>query len=171
VTLGVTHRAAREALHSLLEALPDAAILVNQSSVIRLANGRAAQLFGFTAEELRGQHLDVLLDPRDRARALAALGSGSGIEQLRGARKDGTEIAMRVCFNAMEPSAAVPTRAFVVVARTAICCRAGLMMVAWTGSMMVKLGSEGQVVGWFVRVVGRWCRRRGPRRRRARASG
>lgn len=116
----VARRAAREALRSVLEALPDAAILVDEQSVIRLANGRAAQLFGFAAEELEGRHLDVLIDERDRARALAALRSGGGIEQLRGVRKDGAEVAVRVCVNAMEPSGVVAARTFVVVARPAV---------------------------------------------------
>lgn len=118
--MGATHRAVREALHSVLEALPDAAILVDESSIIRLANGRAAQLFGFAAEKLRGRHLDVLIDERDRSRALAALAYGGGNEQLRGIRKDGTQIAMRVCFNAMEPSGDVGARVVVVVARPAV---------------------------------------------------
>jgi protein-histidine pros-kinase len=65
---------------ALLEAAPDAIVVVNQSAVIVLVNGQAEKLFGYRRDELIGKPATVLVSEHSRdqhskqhSRFLAAL--------------------------------------------------------------------------------------------------
>jgi PAS domain S-box-containing protein len=89
----------------LLEAVPDATLLVDSNGRIALVNSEAERLFGYTRHELLGELVEVLVparfhghhpghradyfaDPRPRR-------MGQGLE-LSGRRKDGTEFPVEI---------------------------------------------------------------------------
>jgi PAS domain S-box-containing protein len=90
---------------ALLDALPDAVILINSEGVIVLANARAEELFGCARGELLRQPVEQLLP--DRLRGHPA-GSGKNhlpqwqwqpaAGELSGLRKDGTEFPAAISF-------------------------------------------------------------------------
>lgn len=89
----------------LLDAMPDAVVMVDRQGVIRLVNAEAAQMFGYTREELVGSGIDRLVPPEHRlqharlrnsytqAPVPRAMGAGLG---TAGVRKDGTIIPLDI---------------------------------------------------------------------------
>jgi protein-histidine pros-kinase len=90
--------------------MPDGIVMVNATGHIVLVNSHAARLFGYTAAELRGKPVEVLLPRRlhsahlghrskyfaqPRSRAM-----GAGLE-LFGVRKDGTEFPLEISLSPM----------------------------------------------------------------------
>src|SRR5215471_3355025 len=52
---------------AIVQLAPDAMVVVDNSGRIRLVNHQAEQLFDYTAEELVGQYVELLLPERFRA--------------------------------------------------------------------------------------------------------
>lgn len=109
------HRQAEDAVRrseakfrALLESAPDAMIIVDEQGRIALANRRTEQTFGYTAQELQGLPVEVLIPARfhaahrDHRAAYAhdpqARPMGSGLE-LAARRKDGSEIPVEVSLS------------------------------------------------------------------------
>jgi PAS domain S-box-containing protein len=96
---------------ALLEAAPDAIIVVNQAAVIVLVNVQAEKLFGYSREELIGQPAKILVSEKFRdqhghqhSRFLAApqeRPAMAGLE-LFGLRKDGTEFPIEVRLSPLD---------------------------------------------------------------------
>ena len=95
----------------LLEAAPDAMVVVNQSGGIVLLNLQAEKQFGYQRDELVGQQVTNIIpegfaerliadDLRSAADALAQQ-IGTGIE-LVGLRKDGTEFPIEIMLSPLE---------------------------------------------------------------------
>jgi PAS domain S-box-containing protein len=95
----------------LLEAAPDAMVVVNQSGEIVLLNVQAEKQFGYRRDELVGQKVKNLI-PEGFAERLIADGTrtaaealaqqiGTGIE-LSGRRKDGSEFPIEIMLSPLE---------------------------------------------------------------------
>lgn len=92
----------------LLDAAPDAIVVVGENGCIDLVNERAEALFGYARSELVGQDLEILIPDRLRgghsvhvARFLAnplARPMGTGLE-LFGRKRDGSEIPIEVSLS------------------------------------------------------------------------
>ena len=95
----------------LLEAAPDAMVVVNQSGEIVLLNLQAEKQFGYHRDELVGQKVKNII-PEGFAERLVADGTrtaaealaqqiGTGIE-LNGRRKDGSEFPIEIMLSPLE---------------------------------------------------------------------
>ena len=97
----------------LLEAAPDAMVVVNQSGEIVLLNAQAEKRFGYRRDELLGQKVTNII-PEGFAERLIADGTrtaaealaqqiGMGLE-LSGRRKDGSEFPIELMLSPLESS-------------------------------------------------------------------
>jgi PAS domain S-box-containing protein len=100
-----------ERYRGLLEAAPDAMVVVNQGGEIVLLNVQAEKQFGYRRDELLGQKVKNII-PEGFAERLIADGTrtaaealaqqiGTGIE-LIGRRKDGTEFPIEIMLSPLE---------------------------------------------------------------------
>jgi len=95
----------------LLEAAPDAMVVVNQDGAIVLLNLQAEKRFGYRRDELVGQQVKNIIPEGFAERLLAdglrsaadalAQQIGTGIE-LTGRRKDGTEFPIEIMLSPLE---------------------------------------------------------------------
>ena len=94
--------------HALLEAAPDAIIIVNEAGEIVLVNAQAESLFGYSRDELIRQPVELLLPPRYRAAHLRhravygkspqARAMGTGLD-LAARHRDGHEFPVEVSLS------------------------------------------------------------------------
>src|SRR3984893_1730248 len=110
--LAETHLAQMEGRYrGLLEAAPDAMVVVNRAGEIVLLNVQAEKQFGYSRDELVGQKVKNII-PEGFAERLIADGTrtaaealaqqiGTGIE-LRGRRKDGSEFPIEIMLSPLE---------------------------------------------------------------------
>src|SRR5580700_10946892 len=95
----------------LLEAAPDAMVVVNSGGEIVLLNVQAEKQFGYRRDELVGQQVTTII-PEGFAERLIADGTrtaadalaqqiGTGIE-LQGRRKDGSEVPIEIMLSPLE---------------------------------------------------------------------
>ncbi len=102
---------ARIALENLFEISPDAIVVTDANGMIREANPRATEFFGYTHEELIGKKVDELVPERLRARHPSHRENynahprerqmGAAME-LFGLRKDGTEFPVDIMLKPLE---------------------------------------------------------------------
>ena len=100
----------------LLEAAPDAMVVVNQDGEIVLLNIRAEEQFGYSRDELLGQKVEniipegfaerLIADGRRTAAEALAQQIGMGIE-LHGRRKDGGEFPIEIMLSPLDSTEGV----------------------------------------------------------------
>ncbi|HTQ03056.1 MAG TPA: PAS domain S-box protein [Polyangiaceae bacterium] len=95
----------------LLEAAPDAMVIVNDAGRILLSNARTAELFGYATRELVGEPVERLVPERHRgphlahreryfaSRAVRPMGAGL---DLHARRKDGSEFPVEISLSPLE---------------------------------------------------------------------
>ncbi|MCS0604213.1 PAS domain S-box protein [Streptomyces sp. LP11] len=106
-----TPSAAEERFRGLLEAAPDAMVIVDDTGTIRLVNAQTEALFGYRREELLGCPVEVLVPNRFQPhhtrhrdgythnRQVRPMGAGL---ELHGLRKDGTEFPVEISLSPLE---------------------------------------------------------------------
>lgn len=103
--------AAEERFRGLLEAAPDAMVIVDDTGIIKLVNAQTEALFGYAREDLLGRPVELLMPHRFRAQHGVHRGQyaanrqvrpmGAGLD-LHGLRKDGTEFPVEISLSPME---------------------------------------------------------------------
>ena len=134
----------------LLEAAPDAMVVVNQSGEIVLLNVQAEKQFGYRRDELVGQRVKNII-PEGFAERLIADGLrsaedalaqqiGTGIE-LNGRRKDGSEFPIELMLSPLESSEGILVTAAIRDITTRRTAEAHLLLkVAELNRSNVELG-------------------------------
>jgi PAS domain S-box-containing protein len=115
VTAAIRNISARKAAEAkyrgLLEAAPDAMVVVNQAGEIVLVNVQAERQFGYRRDELLGQKVKEII-PEGFAERLTADATRSTVEalaqqigmgiELSGRRKDGSEFPIEIMLSPLE---------------------------------------------------------------------
>ncbi len=97
----------------LLEAAPDAIVVMTRAGKIALVNEQAEKIFGYPREELLGQEIEMLIPERLKDRHTAHQADNPSHPKIRpmgvalemyGLRKDGTEFPVEINLSPLRTS-------------------------------------------------------------------
>jgi len=104
---------AQEHMRLAVEAAPNAMVMVNREGRIILLNAQAERVFGYDRDELLGRSVELLIpdalrsthavDRHEYVQAPVARAMGAG-RDLRGRRKDGSDVPVEVGLNPIQTS-------------------------------------------------------------------
>ncbi len=107
----IRQKQSEKRFRGLLEAAPDAMVIIDQEGMIIMVNAQTEKVFGYTRGDLVGQHAEVLVPTRFRdvhpfhrrqyGKNPRARSMGSDLE-LYALRKDGTEFPVEISLSPME---------------------------------------------------------------------
>src|SRR5258708_3931099 len=112
-----------EIFQRVVEAAPNAIVLINQEGKIILVNAQTEKLFDYSREELLGQPIEVLVPQRFRGRhpgyrvdffahpTTRSMGAG---RDLYGVRKDGHEVPVEIGLNPIKTEEGVQVLASII---------------------------------------------------------
>ncbi len=113
---------AQDTIEKLFEFSPDAILVTDGQGVMRAANPRAEELFGYSSEELVGQRVEMLVPERSRGghpshredygAAPRARQMGAAMN-LFGLRKDGTEFPVDIMLKPIDTDAGPAVLSFI----------------------------------------------------------
>jgi PAS domain S-box-containing protein len=108
----VTERRRAQARFSgLLEAAPDAMVIINSAGIIELVNAQAQRMFGYGRDELVGKPVELLIPGRFHARHMAHRAGFSGSPKARSMgeglnllarRRDGSEFPVEISLGPLQ---------------------------------------------------------------------
>src|SRR5437867_4913332 len=150
-----------ELLETFMALMPDAALVVDPTGTIVSVNELALALFGYQANEIEGQPIEVLVPERfrhrhreDRARYFASpqvRPMGAGLE-LTGRRRDGREFAVDI---SLAPLSGVGGQLTVAAIRDASERRAATAAQAQLAAIVqssvdaiISMTVEGEITAW-----------------------
>src|ERR1017187_7013058 len=146
---------------ALLEAAPDAIVVVNQAAVIVLVNGQAEKLFGYRRDELIGKPAAILVSEHSRdqhskqhSRFLAAPPERPTVVglDLFGLRKDGTQFPAEIRLSPLDTKGGVlvssAIRDISDRRRTEEDLRRLASIVAYSDDAIVGKTMEGIITSW-----------------------
>ncbi|QWA25778.1 SpoIIE family protein phosphatase [Streptomyces osmaniensis] len=102
---------AEDRFRSLLEAAPDAMVIVDDTGIIKLVNAQTEALFGYRRDQLLGRPVEMLIPGRFRTqhaahrdgyaatRQVRPMGAG---HELHGLRRDGSEFPVEISLSPLE---------------------------------------------------------------------
>lgn len=109
-------RANEEKFSALLDAAPDATVIVDSSGTIQMINLQAENLFGYTREEMLGQPVEILIPKELKVKHVQHRGNfmnaakvramGAGIE-LNAVKKDGMMFPVEISLSPINTKAGV----------------------------------------------------------------
>jgi PAS domain S-box-containing protein len=97
-------KAEERRFENLLEAAPDAMVIVNGAGLIQIVNAQTEKLFGYSRQEMIGMPVQILVPETTHIKHIRddeARATGE-VDDLRGRRKDGREFLVEISFSPIE---------------------------------------------------------------------
>jgi two-component system sensor kinase FixL len=112
VSIDITERReAEERFRRVIEAAPNAMVMIDGAGRIALVNSQAERVFGYTRDEMLGSPLEILIpqrlhshhpELRESYQAHPTAREMNAGQELFGIRKDGSEVAVEIGLNPIE---------------------------------------------------------------------
>lgn len=105
--LSLDLEASEKRFRQVIEAAPNSMVMIDGSGRILLVNGRVERVFGYTRGELLGASIgtlvpDLIGSPSPEIPLVTGNADATGGRELKGLRKDGSEVALEVWTNPIE---------------------------------------------------------------------
>ncbi|MBX6392220.1 MAG: PAS domain S-box protein [Burkholderiales bacterium] len=139
--------------HDIVEQAPDALILVDADGLVRIWNARAAEIFGYTAQEVLGGPLDVIIPESLRAahwqgfRKAVDTGVtkyGGRVMTTRSMHKDGRKLYVDLSFSLLKDATGKVLGALAIARDVTESYQAARALKARVAELEAKLQESGK---------------------------